>query len=289
MANKRYWLLAILMFVLVGCSRQQQATNKLNVVTSVDFYAEVAKAVVGTHGHVHSVINDPAVDPHDFTPTVADGKLVAQADVVLANGAGYDSWMSKLTAAEPHVAVVSAAKVVGVHDGQNEHIWYNPTAMPKLANALAKQLSRSDPKHKAAYEKNAQRYIQSLKPLLATIDNLRAKQPGQLVAVSEPVFDNALHYLGYQVANPHFASAVEEGTDPSPADVKALQSQVQAGKIRFFVRNTQVQSAIVDNAVADAKQHGVAVLDVTETLPKHLTYTSWMTKQYHALAKILQQ
>lgn len=288
MANKRYWLLVLLMFVLVGCSRQQSASSNLNVVTSVDFYAEVAKAVVGTHGSVHSVINDPAVDPHDFTPTVADGKLVAQADVVLANGAGYDAWMSKLTAAEPHVAVVSAAKVVGVHDGQNEHIWYNPTAMPQIANALAKRFAQRDPKHKAAYAANAKRYIASLKPLMTTINSLRAKQAGQFVAVSEPVFDNALQYLGYQVANAHFASAVEEGSDPSPADIRDLQAQITAGKIRFFVRNTQVQSAIVDNAVAFAKHHGVPVLDVTETLPKHLTYTSWMTKQYHALARILQ-
>ncbi len=274
-----------LVIVLASCAAKP-ANHKVRVVTSVDFYAEVAKAVVGTHGSVASVINDPAVDLHDFDPTVATGKMVANADVVLANGAGYDSWMTKLTAAEPDVRVLSAAKVVGVKDGENEHIWYKPQAMPKLANALAATLAKQDPKHAQAYRTNARRYIHRLKPLMARIDTLKANSQHRLVAVSEPVFDNALQYMGYRVANPHFASAVEEGTDPSPADVRTLNRQLREGKIAFFVVNTQVQSKIVDSAVAEVKRDGIPILHVTETLPKGLTYTSWMLKQYNELAKI---
>jgi zinc/manganese transport system substrate-binding protein len=273
--------------VLVGCGkRPAEHDGKLNVVTSVDFYAEVAEAVVGHYGHVTSVINDPAIDPHDYEPTVATGKLVAQSDLVLTNGAGYDSWMTKLTRAEPHVAVLSAAKVVGVRDGENEHIWYKPTAMPKLATALAKRLGKLDPQHRAAFQANATRYIQHLQPLMHQIDQLQAQRQRSAVAVSEPVFDNALTYMGYHVVNSHFAAAIEEGTDPSPTDIRTLNAQMKAGQIAFFVLNTQVDSKIVTNAVATAKANHVPILKVTETLPKGLTYTSWMQKQYRALAKI---
>ncbi|WP_461215503.1 metal ABC transporter solute-binding protein, Zn/Mn family [Lacticaseibacillus sp. GG6-2] len=277
-----------LLLVLSGCAAKPAAKHSVRVVTSVDFYAEVAKAVVGNHGHVTSIINDPAVDPHDFDPTVATGKQVADADVVLANGAGYDSWMTKLTAAEPDVQVVSAAKVVGVKNGENEHIWYKPDAMPLIANALAAKLAKRDPTHAKAYRANARRYIAGLKPLMQQIDTLRQNSHHRLVAVSEPVFNNALTYMGYRVANMHFASAVEEGTDPSPADVRTLNAQMQRGEIAFFVVNTQVSSKIVDNVVAQAKKDGVPILNVTETLPRGLTYTSWMLKQYRALAKIQQ-
>ncbi|MFD1483766.1 metal ABC transporter solute-binding protein, Zn/Mn family [Lacticaseibacillus baoqingensis] len=287
--RKRLWW-GVWLFVLLslsGCGqRPAQSDGQLNVVTSVDFYAEVANAVVGKYGHVASVINDPAVDPHDYEPTVATGKMVAKSDLVLTNGAGYDSWMTKLTRAEPHVAVVSAAKVVGIHDGENEHIWYQPTAMPKLALALAKRLGQIDPKHRAAFTANAKQYIQHLQPLQRQIEQLKADRTRTAVAVSEPVFNNALTYLGYHVANEHFAAAVEEGTDPSPTDIRALNTQMKTGQLAFFVLNTQVDSKIVTNAVATAKQNHVPILKVTETLPKGLTYTSWMLKQYRALAKI---
>nr|WP_125708534.1 zinc ABC transporter substrate-binding protein [Lacticaseibacillus porcinae] len=258
----------------------------MQVVTSVDFYAEVAKAVVGDHGSVTSVINDPAVDPHDFDPTVATGKLVAQSDLVLANGAGYDAWMNKLTAAEPDVATLSAAKIVGVHNGQNEHIWYTPTAMPKIANALAKKLGHLDPLHTADYQQNAKTYIAKLQPMMQLIDDLKQQSHGKSVAVSEPVFNNALTFMGYRVANTHFAQAVEEGSDPSPQDVRRLDRQMATGKIAFFVVNTQVSSKIVDNAITTAKKYHIPILHVTETLPKGLSYTSWMLKQYRELQTI---
>lgn len=284
--RKLKWFFLLILLVLAGCAAKPQTTHRMQVVTSVDFYAEVAKAVVGSHGSVTSVINDPAVDPHDFDPTVATGKLVAQADLVLANGAGYDAWMNKLTAAEPGVSTLSAAKIVGVHNGQNEHIWYTPTAMPQIARALAKKLGRLDPKHQASYQHNAKVYIAKLQPLMQLIDHLKQHADGKLVAVSEPVFNNALAYLGYQVANSHFAQAVEEGSDPSPQDVRQLNRQMAAGKIAFFVVNTQVSSKIVDQAITTAKKYHVPILHVTETLPKGLSYTSWMTKQYRELQTI---
>lgn len=47
-----------------GAAKQSSASNdKIQVVASVDFYGEVAKAVGGDKVAVQSVINNPAVDP----------------------------------------------------------------------------------------------------------------------------------------------------------------------------------------------------------------------------------
>ncbi|WP_461215162.1 metal ABC transporter solute-binding protein, Zn/Mn family [Lacticaseibacillus sp. GG6-2] len=275
--------------VLMGCRSPQRAAShdKLNVVASVDFYGEVAKAVLGDHGQVTEIIDRPNVDPHDYEPTATTGKQVAKADVVVTNGAGYDSWMNKLVKGSGNgVATVSAAKVVGVKDGENEHIWYKPQTMPKMANALAKAFGKQDPAHKADYKRNAKRYIAELKPLLALIDKLKANASGKRVAVSEPVFVNALNYLGYQVSDAHFANAIEESTDPSPADIRRLETDIKQHKIAFFVQNTQVQNKVVDHLVKQCRAAGVPVLKVTETLPAGKTYTEWMTAQYQALEKI---
>ncbi|WP_179396069.1 metal ABC transporter solute-binding protein, Zn/Mn family [Lacticaseibacillus absianus] len=271
---------------LSGCSTHA-ASNKLTVVSSVDFYGEVAKAVVGDYGTVTSVIDNPDIDPHDYEPTTAVAKTVARANVVIVNGGGYDSWMDKLVGADSGtVKVVSAAKVVGIRDGENEHVWYKPEVMPKMARALAKQFGALDPKHRAAYTANATAYIKKLQPLTAQIARLKAKAAGQAVAVSEPVFSNALSALGYRIINPHFAAAVEESTDPSPKDIRELTAAIKHKQIAFFVQNVQVESKVVSNIVAQVRAAGIPVLKVTETMPAKQTYTSWMMSQYAQLEKI---
>ncbi|MFD1429176.1 metal ABC transporter solute-binding protein, Zn/Mn family [Lacticaseibacillus mingshuiensis] len=286
-------LVAIFTFglALSACSSSSSAYNtgkkQLSVVATVDFYGEVAKAVLGSHGHVTSIITKPEIDPHDYEPTTAVGKTVAEADIALANGAGYDSWMDKLVKASGKAKLITAAQIVGVKDGENEHIWYKPDAMPKIANALAKDFAKRDPANKAAYQKNAAAYIKKLQPVTDLIAKLKQGANGQRVAVSEPVFNNALSAMGYTVSDEHFANAIEDDNDPSPADLAALKTDIKNKKIAFFVRNIQVDSKLVSELAAECKQAGVPVLEVTETLPAGMTYVTWMSQQYQQLAKLL--
>ncbi|WP_125579222.1 metal ABC transporter solute-binding protein, Zn/Mn family [Lacticaseibacillus suibinensis] len=286
--KRHFWLLGLIMLLgLTACSPKPSAHKQLTVVASVNFYGEVAQAVAGDYGHVTAIINNPAVDPHDYEPTTEAAKTVADANVVVVNGAGYDSWMSRLTAADDDpVKTVSAAKVVGVKAGENEHIWYKPKMMVKMANALAQTYGEVDPAHKVAYRKNAQRYIKSLQPMFALEAQLKASAKNQTVAVSEPVFDNTLTALGYRIMNGHFARAIEDSSDPSPQDVRQLERALEAKQVAFFVQNTQVDSKIVTNMVAKAKAAGVPIVKVTETMPKGQTYSSWMMAQYKQIQKI---
>lgn len=285
--RRAYWAVFLAaLFVLAGCQKQAQP-KALQVVASTNFYGEVAQAVLGSHGHVTSVITDPAVDPHDYEPTTAVGKKVAKAQVVVANGIGYDAWMTKLVKANNGQATtVTAAQVVGAKPGDNEHLWYQPQTMAKLATRLATVYGRKDPAHQKAYRQNAKRYIRSLRPLQQQLAALRAQADGQAVGISEPVFTYALDALGYKVADAHFANAIEESTDPSAADLKSLRAAIKQRRLAFFVVNTQVQSKLVDSLVKACRQAGVPVLAVTETMPKHRTYRQWMMQQYTALAKL---
>jgi len=139
------------------------------------------------------------------------------------------------------------------------------------------------------YIERAQAYQASLKPLTREVAKLKQRSDGQKVAVSEPVFDYSLAAMGYKVSNTHFAKSIEEGSDPSPKDIKQMQTAIKKHQIAFFVENTQSDSNIVDNMVKLAHQNNVPVLKVTETLPAGQTYESWMLGQYQQLAKIQDQ
>ncbi|AVK63900.1 metal ABC transporter substrate-binding protein [Lactobacillus sp. CBA3606] len=296
MPFKKIWVgLALLIgfsSLLAGCqnktSSQTTTNGKIKIIASLDFYGQTAKKVAGKYGDVTAVINRPSVDPHDFEPTVQTAKVASSAELLIYNGLGYDDWMTKLItnkAANAKVIQVGTT-VAGQKNGANEHVWYDPTTMPKLATEIAQQLGRLQPAHKTYFLKQAKQYQASLKPLTAAVNQLKQGAKGQNVAVSEPVFDYSLKAMGYHISNRHFALAIEEGSDPSPKDIKQMQTAIKQHKIAFFVENTQTDSNIVDNMVKLAKKSGVPVLKVTETLPANQTYQQWMLSQYQQLAKI---
>lgn len=299
MPLKKFLLSLVLLIslggLLAGCQTSNQATptadGKIKILASLDFYGQTAQKVAGKYGEVTSVINRPGVDPHDFEATVKTAKVASRASLIIYNGLGYDDWMSKLVVNKATNAKVIqvGTTIAGKKDGANEHVWYDPTTMPKLAHQIALELAKIQPEHKQYFLKQAREYQANLKPLTKTVAQLKHNAHGQKVAVSEPVFDYSLAAMGYQISNTHFAKSIEEGSDPSPKDIKQMQTAIKKHQIAFFVENTQSDSNIVDNMVKLAHQNNVPVLKVTETLPAGQTYTSWMLKQYQQLAKIQTQ
>lgn len=274
-----------LMIIITGCSQpQQQSKAKLNVVSSLDFYGEAAKAVAGKYGTVTTIINSPSIDPHDYEPTTQDAKKMSQANVVVANGIGYDDWMTKITPSKAHD--INVGQLMNKHDGDNEHVWYNSQTMRKLTTKLAQTYSQIDPKHRADYQKNAHQYQQKLTELDTIISQVKSQVKGQRADVSEPVFDYALADLGVKINNRQFENAIEKGVDPTPASIKAIQTDITKHRIAFFVDNSQVSNPTVSGLVDLAHKNNVPVLKVTETLPKDKTYLEWMMGQYQQLRKI---
>ena len=288
---------ALLAIFAVACgsngAAKQSSSNgsKIQVVASLDFYGEVAKAVGGNKVSVQSIINNPAVYPHDYEPTTKVGKSVASADLVVASGIGYDGWMDKVvkSADKSKNYLRVADDLMNKKEGDNEHIWYDPRTMPKLANTLADKFAKKDPADKATFKANAKKYIASLDDLNTLINKLKSKVNGQLVDVSEPVFGYALDYLGYKVNDDHFSKSTEDGTDYSAKDIHGIETDIKEKKIAFFVNNIQASSKTVNQLVKLAEQNNVPVLKVTETLPKGKNYRTWMTSQYQQLEKIQDQ
>lgn len=279
--------------VLSGCRSQRTttATRKLTVVTTTDFYGEVARAVGGDRVKVTAIINRPSVDPHDYEPTTAVAKTVGSADIAVANGIGYDGWMNRLVKSTGHAELLKVGEdVMDRHNGDNEHLWYDVQTMPALANALATKLGQRQPKNRAYFKANARRYVASLKPIDREITALKsrvARLKTKRVLVSEPVFDTALTTIGLKVVNTNFENAIEKGTDPAPRVITQMQTDLKQRRVALFVDNQQVTSKTVDNMLNLARQNHVPVLKVTETMPANTTYPQWMLRQYRQLNKLL--
>jgi zinc/manganese transport system substrate-binding protein len=290
MHKKIVWLLGMLMFstlFVAGCAGQKtKPSGKIEVISTLNFYGEVAKKVGGDRVKVTNIIDNPTVDPHDYEPTTKTAKLMTNANIVVENGVGTDTWVQKITPQKKSVKVLNVGKLVNKSDGDNPHLWYKLSAMETLANHLATELGKKDPKHKKEFIKNAKSYVESLKPVQQKIEQIKQKSMGKKVAVTEPVYDYTLSELGYKVSDKAFALAIENETDPSPKMVEKLQKDVKDQRIEFIVNNQQTGNKVIDELLKLAKKNDIPVINVTETMPKGKNYQTWMLSQLNQISKI---
>ena len=288
-------LLVAFSLIFVGCSNKNNSTNnqgnsqKTKIVTSVNFYAEIAKKIAGDKAEVTSIIDSASVDPHDFEPTATNAKQVADSQIAIYNGGGYDSWFEKLTDNAKDIKKIDGFKLLNLKDGDNEHIWYNPKVMGLIADELTKILIEKDSSNKDTYEKNRDEYKKELAKVTDKISELKEKANGKYVLTTEPVFNYSIDELGMKTSEAvqNVAKATEEGNDPTPADFKAIQEQIKNKEISLVINNTQTSNKTIESLIAFSEENKIPVLNVTETQPEGKTYIEWMLDQYNKLAEIL--
>jgi zinc/manganese transport system substrate-binding protein len=293
--------------------------DRPTVVASTNVYGAVAQAVGGDLVEVTSLIDDPSADPHSYESTPADAATVAGADLVIANGGGYDDFLPQLVessggsatvidvvelsglepagaegeehAGEEHAGEEHAEEEAGHdHGAFNEHVWYSLPTVQQLAGRLATDLGAVDAANAAAYTANAQQFATRIDELIADAEAVEAAHAGARVAVTEPVPGYLLEQAGLTDATPaEFTEAVEEDTDPPAgalAETLALFSPPQP--VAALVLNAQTATPSTDQVRAAAQTGGVPVVEFTETLPEGTTdYPTWMGAQIDALSAAL--
>ena len=266
-----------------------RAADRIAVVAAENFYGGVAREIGGERVAVVSILNNPDQDPHlvETTPTVV--RQVAAAQVVVLNGAGYDSWMEKLLAVSPKPgrAVIAAADLMHQKAGGNPHLWYDPRTMPAVAGALAAALTTADPAHKNEYAARLKTFLASLAPLNDKIAAIRGKYAGTPVTATEPVFGDMAAALGLTMHNERFQLAVMNGTEPAARDFAQFEQSLKGRAVRVLFYNTQARSNLVTHLVDLAHASHVGVVGVTETAPSGATYLAWMLSELDATAKAL--
>src|SRR5579872_2627194 len=148
-----------------ACGAGGATRGGLDVVAAENVYGDIAAQIGGSHVSVTSILSNPNADPHLYEPGTRNGLAVAQARVVIQNGLGYDTFMTKLEAAAPNPkrSVLTIADVLGVHGKDaNPHLWYDVPKLARIAAAIAGVLERADPQHTPAYRTGLSRVLASL-------------------------------------------------------------------------------------------------------------------------------
>jgi zinc/manganese transport system substrate-binding protein len=285
-------VLVLTLLLLAGCGSSTASTSgRVSVVAAENVYGNIASQIGGAHVAVTSILTSPTADPHLFEPGTSSGLAVAGAKVVLQNGLGYDAFMTRLENATPSKSriVVTMADVLGVHGKDaNPHLWYDVPQLNRIAGSIATALERADPGHAPAYRAGLARFERSLGPLRHEVATIRDRHHGAPVAYTEPVPGYLVAAAGLDNLAPEtFTRPIEEGTEPTPAAVSAMDEVVAKHRIRVLLYNSQAVSPITARIRDAARSAGIPVVPVTETLPPGLTFQQWQLGQAQALAVAL--
>jgi len=276
--------------VTLGATSHAPA-GEVGVVAAENFWGDIARQIGGDTVQVTSIISDPNTDPHQYESSARDGAAIAGASFVIQNGAGYDEFINKLLAATPksHREVLDVATVVGAGHDANPHLWYSPDYVLKAAQAIQEQLATEDPAHAAAYRSNLATFRQGEQQVVDVIDEIRSKYEGQVIAYTERVPGYLVEAAGLGLGTPaSFSKAIEDDSDPSPADVAAFDAALKDHKVKALLYNAQVTSPTTQRLKDLARSNGVPIVGVTETMPPGAkNFQTWQADQARALLAAL--
>jgi zinc/manganese transport system substrate-binding protein len=277
-----------------GCGSGATAGRHVGflVVAGENMWGSIAAQLAGDRATVQSIIVNPNTDPHSYEPTAADARTVAGARMVIANGIGYDDWLTKLAAADGTDGQLrfNIGDLLGLTAGDNPHQWYSPASVERAVHQITADYQRLEPSAAAYFAGRERAFLTTgLAGYRRLIAQVRARYAGVPVGYSESIFQPLGVALGLRLLTPYsFAKAVAEGTDISAADKLAVDNQAQQHQIKVWVFNSQNVTADVQQVNALARAAGIPIATVTETLsPATDSFQQWQDEQLRALSAAL--
>lgn len=272
-----------------GRAPAAQTKGPIKVVGIESQYANVLQQIGGRYVTATAIETDPNVDPHSFEISPRIARRIAAASLIVENGLGYDGWAARMIASAPGSGrqVIDVQHLLGLPSSTpNPHLWYAPKTMPAVAQAVADDLARIDLAHAAYFDANVKTFDASLQPWYAAIASFKVHNAGTQVAVTEPVSNYLLQAMGADIETPvSLQVAIMNGTDPSPQDVAAMDRSLRRRRVKVLVYNQQVTDPLTRSLLSLARNNGIPVVGVYETMPVGDTYQSWMLGEVRALTK----
>lgn len=250
-----------------------ESNNKLTIVTS--FYP----MYISTLNIVKDIPNVEVLNMttsqtgclHDYSLSTKDLKTLSNADILIINGAGMESFLDDVIDEYSDLKIIEASKGIDLiedteHDDHSEdhdhedhdhdvnpHVWVSISKNIEEVSNIAEELSSLDPNHANEYQDNANEYI-------AKLENLKTEMHSTL--------DNIAHkdIITFHEAFPYFAEEfglnivgvieIEPDSEPSAKEVENIISIINEKNIKALFTEPQYSSKIADTI---AKETGASI------------------------------
>jgi ABC-type Zn uptake system ZnuABC Zn-binding protein ZnuA len=255
-------------------STQAGSASTRNVLAVESFLADIAQNVAGERLAVDPLI-PLGLDPHGFEPTPQDVARVAEAQILIVNGAGFEEWLQEIldnAGGERLVIEASAGLAMReprageeVHAGEEEpehegdpHFWLDPNQVIGYVANIRDGLSQADPEGAAIYAQNASDYTTKLKELDAWIAGQVEQIPPErrLLVTNHESFGYFADRYGFTIVGTVIAS-VSTGSAPSAQQIAALIETIKAKHVKAIFLETGANPELAEQI---ARETGARVI-----------------------------
>lgn len=235
MRRKSYFILLISL-VLVACEAEQAVNDgsetslnglPLIVASNYPLYY-FAREIAGDRAEV--VLPAMKGDPADWKPGSEAIAHMQSADLVILNGAGYESWLDWVSLAQGRLLDTSAGfrdRLIALeedplhqHGPQGDHshpdmaftFWLDPTLAAEQARAVEKAVTALAPQNAEFHRANLAALITRLEALDKSLHDVFTRLAGQPLVFSHPVYQYLAARYQLNSVSMHWEPQEEPGT-----------------------------------------------------------------------------
>ena len=130
---------AISGLALLGLAQSPASSSQLDVVAVDGTLCDLTSTLVGSAAQVTCLI-PPGGNPHGYQLKPSDRQTLAKAALILHNGFDLTPAANKISSSAPIVAV--GEKVLPNYQGNDPHVWHDPTTSEGMVRVISTELSK---------------------------------------------------------------------------------------------------------------------------------------------------
>jgi zinc/manganese transport system substrate-binding protein len=256
------WLMSVMLVSIAFSAVSAVAEERPKVVATFSILGDMTHQIGGDLIDL-TVLVVPGADAHLFDPRPSDVRQVAGADLLIANGLGFEEFIPGLVSSASfdgtviEVSAGIAPLLFADDDGTSvpdPHAWHDPANARKYAGNIASALIAADPENAAIYETNVARYLAEIDAVDLQIQGLLGEIPpnSRKILTSHDAFG----YLG-TAYDLDLQSVVgfSTGDDPSAGDIATLISEIRAGGARVLFVETNNNPGLLEQISSETGAH----------------------------------
>ena len=266
--------------LFIGCSNNTNSNkttddDTLNIVTS--FYPLYISTINITKDipnvSVTNMTKSQTGCLHDYQLTPQDLKTLENADILVVNGAGMESFLDSIISQYPDLQIIDATKGLDLleddthshddheHDDEDEHaedhehdheynahVWVSVTGNIDEVKNISSQLEILDSENKDAYEANTNTYVSKLEDLKnemhAELDNL----PNRDIITFHEAFPYFAEEFNLNIAG---VIEIEPDSEPSAKEIEEIINTVKTKNIKALFTEPQYSSKVAETIATE--------------------------------------
>ncbi len=269
------WRIAGLGLLLIARPAVVESGERLNVVTTLSTFGDVANAIGGEAIEL-SAIASPKFNPHFIEPKPSDVLRVKRARLLVHGGLDLELWRGPLLDAAGNqalfpgqpgeldlsqglqlleVPVRPPSRAEGdIHLYGNPHYWLHPDNVRRMAQAICDKLCQLDPDHTEAYHGNLRAFLEGLDARIAAWRTQLAPFRGRELVGYHNEWIYLMDFGGLTMTQ--FLEP-KPGIPPTPKQLEFIEGYVRERRIPAVVQATYQPREAGESL---AKRAGVRVL-----------------------------